>query len=196
MIMHNIVCALSLVIGLMIATNARSAQTWDPFDGVSKLVSWFVNLNEQFDKVIITEKRGQLLRTSDRLRKELYTLETDTRIILDNLPDSVPTTEQHDYLISLASDLLKTVQRMSLVVREFGADLRVNDANDVEIALTIGLRVRAITLTYLRNAIEESKTGKWDAPDIRRKLERGLGAVREAQLSVTSFSQKLRTAKK
>lgn len=195
MSMRNFAYVLSVAMGLMIATNARSAPTWDPFDGVPKLVSWFVKLNEQFDKVIITEKRGQLVRTSDRLRKELYTLETDTRIILDNLPESVPTKEQHDYLLSLSSELLKTVQRVSFVVREFGADLRVNDANDVEIALTIGLRVRERTLTYLKNAIEESKAGKWDAPDIRRKLEHGLGAVREAQLSVTSFSQKLRSAK-
>ena len=97
--------------------------------------------------------------------------------------------------MTLSTDLLKTVQRLSFAVREFGADLRVNDANDVEIALTIGLRVREGSLTYLRKSLEESKQGKWDADAVRQKIERGLSAVKEAQLSVTSFSQRLRSSK-
>lgn len=180
---------------LFTAAPAHAQQTWEPYDGVTRLVSWFAKLNDQFEKLVATEKRGQLLRTTDRLRKELYALETDTRIALDNIPNTVPTSEQREYLSDLSADLLLTVQRLSIVVREFGADLRLSDANDVETALTHGLRTRAVTLTYLRNAIENSKAGEWNPLEVRKRLDQGLAAIKEAQVSVTSFRQKLSNVK-
>ena len=180
---------------VLFITPAQSQMLWDPLDGITKVVGWFEKLNGQFDKIIDGEKKGQLLRKSDRIRKELYALETDTQVVLDNITDEPPNLDRSEYLLTLSTELLRTVQRLSFAVREFGADLRVNDANDVEIALTIGLRVRGGSLTFLRKSIEDSKQGNWNAPEIRKQVGRGLQAVKAAQVSVSAFSQRLRSSK-
>ena len=167
-----------------------SQSTWEPFDGVTKLVAWFTKLNEQFDQVVVAEKRGQLIRKVDRMRKDLYLLEADTRILQDSIPTQAPTAEQRAHLEQLASELMRSVEQLSGSAREVGADLRLNDANDVERALTHGLRTRGIVLSNFQKALAEP-AATWNAPDLRKMLAQGLKAVQEAQLAVTAFRKKL-----
>ena len=164
--------------------------TWEPFDGVTKLVAWFTKLNEQFDQVVTTEKRAQLIRKVDRMRKDLYLLEADTRIIQDSIPTKPPTAEQRAQLEQLTSELMRSVEQLSRSAREVGADLRLNDAGEVEHALTYGLRTRALVLSYLQTAIAESAV-TWNASEVRERLAQGLKAVQDAQLAVTAFRKKL-----
>jgi len=189
--MGRINAMLAVLLLSLLPSTVHAQSGFDPLAGVTQLVNWFSRLNEKFDQVIISEKRAQLLRAVDRLRKELYALEADARSLKDVIPDSVPTAEEQQHLRNLAGELQKTVSRLTEASRSVGADLRLNEANDVEEALTSGIRTRGEALTYLQRAIYDAERGKWNAPEIRIRLENGIKAVHEAQLAVTSFRQKL-----
>lgn len=164
---------------------------WDPLDGVSQMVSWFAKLNEQIDKVVETEKRGQLVRAVDRLRKELYALEASAVVLLDSVPENPPSAEERQYLQQLSTELLRVVMRLSKSVREVGAELRLNDAEQIESALTYGLRTRAQVLTEFQQALAQSEQGKWHPSVVRRRLDVGIQAVKAAQLAATKFRRDL-----
>jgi hypothetical protein len=188
---------LALAVTTLAPTNALAQSPWEPFDGVSKLVEWFANLNAKFDKIVIAEKQGQLLRSVDRLRKELYSLEADTQILLDNIPDKAPNAEQNEQLKGLSDVLMITVERLGHSAREIGADLRLNEGIDVEHALTYGLGTRRKALTYLQQALNEAaaRPWAWNAQEVRARLDKGLQAIRTAQVAVTMFRQKLASSK-
>jgi hypothetical protein len=188
--MRRTALAVVLLLGMLPSTSYAQSG-WDPLAGITQLVDWFSRLNDKFEQVVVAEDRGQLLRAVDRLRKELYALEADARILRDTVPDSVPTKEEREHLRNLAAELQKTVSRLTEASRRVGADLRLNEAEEVEKALTSGLRTRAAALTYLQRAINDSAHGQWNAPEVRLRLEKGIEAVRAAQLAVTSFRQKL-----
>jgi hypothetical protein len=183
--------ALAVYAVLFVPCTSFAQATWEPFDGVTKLVAWFTKLNDQFDQVVAVEKRGQLVRKVDRLRKDLYALEADTRILLDNIPSNVPSADQRQQLLQLTTELMQSVQRLGITARDVGADLRLNNGSEVEEALTYGLKTRALALTYLQRAIEGSASGIWDAAEARQRLERGLQAVKDAQIAVTVFRNRL-----
>jgi hypothetical protein len=187
------------VIGMMLVAVAALTQSnpsmaqagWDPMTGVSQMVSWFSKLNEQIDKVVETEKRGQLVRAVDRLRKELYALEANTVVLRDSVPEGLPSAEERQYLQQLADDLLQVVIRLSKSVRDVGAELRLNDAEQIESALTSGLRTRAQVLTAFQQALAQSEQGKWNPSEVRGRLDAGIQAVKAAQLAATKFRRDL-----
>lgn len=187
------------VVGMMLVAVAALTQSnpsmaqagWDPMAGVSQMVSWFSKLNEQIDKVVETEKRGQLVRAVDRLRKELYALEANTVVLRDSVPDGLPSAEERQYLQQLADDLLQVVIRLSKSVRDVGAELRLNDAEQIESALTSGLRTRAQVLTAFQQALAQSEQGKWNPLEVRGRLDAGIQAVKAAQLAATKFRRDL-----
>jgi hypothetical protein len=189
----------SRFVGMMLVALAALTQTqpslaqasWEPLDGVSQMVSWFAKLNEQIDKVVETEKRGQLVRAVDRLRKELYALEANTVILRDSVPEGLPSAEERQYLQQLADELLQVVVRLSKSVRDVGAELRLNDAEQIESALTYGLRTRAQVLTEFQQALAQSEQGKWNPSVVRRRLDAGIQAVKAAQLAATKFRRDL-----
>lgn len=169
---------------------------WDPFDGVTKVVDWFMELNSKFDRLVANEQRAQLIRSVDRLRKNLYTLEADTQLLLDSIPDERPVGARREQLMVFVDDLMETVERLSSSVRDIGADLRLNEAIEIEARLTYGLRSRKMVLTYLENCIGRSDSltdtsPHWDAVRIRGRIRQGLAAVKDAQLAATKFRQKL-----
>jgi hypothetical protein len=189
----------SRFVGMMLVALATLTQTqpslaqasWEPLDGVSQMVSWFAKLNEQIDKVVETEKRGQLVRAVDRLRKELYALEANTVVLRDSVPEGLPSAEERQYLQQLADELLQVVVRLSKSVRDVGAELRLNDAEQIESALTYGLRTRAQVLTEFQQALAQSEQGKWNPSVVRRRLDVGIQAVKAAQLAATKFRRDL-----
>lgn len=185
------------VLAIMLAqvTPASAQSTWDPTHGVIALISWFTRLSEHVDKVVVSEKRGQLVRSVDRLRKDLYALEADTRVLKDAVPDTVPTDAERAQLGELASELQATVKRLAGTAREVGADLRLNESPQVEESLTYGLRTRVTTLTYFQRALQESLTGRWNASEVRARLDTGIAAVNSAQLAVTEFRRGLAKTK-
>jgi len=177
---------------LALVPGTVSAQSgWDPLTGVPQLVAGFSRLNEQVDKGVVAEKRGQLMRAVDRLRKDLYALEADARVLQDSIPDSVPNLDERNYLERLARELQETVGWLTETARQIGADLRLNEAEQVEEALTSGLRTRGAALSYFQRELEGAEQGRWNASNIRSRLGQGIDAVRAAQLAVTSFRQKL-----
>lgn len=164
---------------------------WDPIAGVSKMIDWFSKLNEQVDKIIEVEKRGQLIRAVDRVRKDLYALEAEAVILRDSVPESRPTTENREYLQQLSTNLLQVVRRLSVSVRDVGAELRLNNAAEIESALTYGLRTRGLILTEFQYALAESAEGKWNPSEVRGRLDVGIKAVKAAQLAATTFRRNL-----
>jgi hypothetical protein len=191
-------CIRQAIVALLFAAttlapaSALAQETWEPFDGVLKLVEWFDKLNAQFEKIVTVEKEAQLLRSVDRLRKDLYALEADTQILQDNIPDKSPNAEQKGQLQKLLDELMASVTRLGSTAREVGADLRLNEGSDVEIALTHGLVTRRVVLTNLEQTINQ---GPWNAQEVRARLDQGLQAVRAAQVAVTAFRHKLSSAK-
>jgi hypothetical protein len=164
---------------------------WDPFDGVTKLVEWFNKLNGQFDQFVASEQRGQLVRSIDGLRKNLYALEADTQVLLDRIPDKPPANRVKIQLRMFVSHLMNTVNALSRSVRDVGADLRLAEASQIEPSqierrLTFGLRTREITLNFVEAQIEGQTP--WDAAEVRDRLNEGLNAVRDAQLAATTFA--------
>lgn len=188
--------ALSAVLGLLLLAPplAQAQSAGEVFGAITALTDWFNKLNVQFDSAVKTEGRAQLLRAVDRLRKELYTLEGDARILLDDLPDKPPTSAQRSRLTPVAQELQATVQRLSRTAREIGADLRLNEAQEVEAALSSGLRTRALVLQEVRRALLPENESEWNGPQLRARMAQGIEAVRAAQLAVTSFSKKLAAA--
>lgn len=183
-----------LLVALAALTQAQPSLAqadWDPLDGVSQMVAWFAKLNEQIDKVVETEKRGQLVRAVDRLRKELYALEASAVVLLDSVPENPPSAEERQYLQQLSTELLRVVIRLSKSVGEVGAELRLNDAEQIESALTHGLRTRAQVLTEFQQALARSEQGQWNPSEVRRRLDTGIQAVKAAQLAATKFRRDL-----
>jgi hypothetical protein len=176
-----------------LAASAAAAE-WEPLSGVDRLVSWFTSLNARFDQVVITEKKGQLERAIDRLRKDLYALEADTRTLRDGVPDGVPDEAQRARMEQATAALGRTLAALVKTSREVGADLRLNEADQVESEVTHGLRTRGITLSYMQAALEGARGGRWDADAVRAHLDTGIAAVGAAQKAVTQFQLKL-TAK-
>ena len=176
-----------LAVSLLHPAPANAQATWDPMGGVSKIVAWFSQLNEQMDKVIEKEKRAQLLRAVDRLRQDLYTLEGNAQILRDSVPDHAPSKDDREYLRQQSADLLDTVARLSRSVAAVGAELRLNDSADIEETLTYGLRTRAVVLTDFQEALQRSEAAVWDAKEIRKRLDVGIQAVKAAQLAATQF---------
>jgi hypothetical protein len=164
------------------------------FGSVEAVTEWFSKLNAQFDAAVKAESRAQLQRSVDRLRKDLYTLEADARVLMENVPDQAPSAEQRDRLDQLAQELQATVRRLTQNARAVGADLRLNEAERVEAALTSGLRTRGIVLEEFRRALLPPATAAWNGAAIRSRLSDGVEAVRQAQLAVTDFSRKLSAA--
>lgn len=189
--MRPLVIVLLIFVASLLPKTAAAQSGWDPLAGVEQLVAWFSRLNDQVDQVVITERRGQLIRAVDRLRKDLYALEADARVLQDNISDSVPSPDEREYLGRLAGELQQTVGRLTETARQVGADLRLNEAEEVEAALTSGLRTRSTALSYLQRALRDAQQGKWAATEIRSRLGQGIEAVRAAQLAVTSFRRKL-----
>ena len=180
-----------VALALSLSPSSIAQSDWDPLTGVSQIVSWFTKLNEQVDKVVATERKGQLIRAVDRLRRDLYALEGNAVILRDTVPDERPNAEQRQYLHKLSRELLEVVSQLGESVRAVGAEVRLNEAEAIESALTYGLRTRALTLTQFQRAIDESAAGKWNATDVKARLQLGIDAVKAAQLAATKFRRDL-----
>lgn len=179
---------------LLIALLPRLAIAQSPNEilgSIDAVTAWFSRLNAQFDTAIQKEARAQLQRSVDGLRKNLYALETDARILIENIPDQAPSAEQRLRLSQLAQELQTTVQHLAKSAKAVGADLRLNEAERVEAALTSGLQTRATILKEFRQVLLPPNTANWNGPEIRVRLSEGVEAIKKAQLAVTDFSRKL-----
>lgn len=172
--------------------HASTAQAqWDPMSGVNELLSWFTKLNDQVDKVVISEKRQQLIRSIDRLRKDLYSLEADTRILRDVVPTSAPSDVEIARMEQLTTDLKQSLNRLVETSRTVGADLRLNEADEVESLVMRGLRSRVVVLSYMEFALRNARAGVWDADAVRNYLDKGIADVGAAQKAVSAFQRQL-----
>jgi hypothetical protein len=158
---------------------------------IDAVTAWFSKLNTQFDAAIKKEVKAQLQRSVDGLRKNLYALEIDASILIENVPDQAPNAEQRFRLDQLAQELQTTVQHLTKSARAVGADLRLNEAERVEAALTSGLQTRATILQEFRLSLLPPNTANWNGPEIRARLSDGVAAIKKAQLAVTEFSRRL-----
>jgi hypothetical protein len=141
---------------------------------IDAVTAWFSKLNTQFDAAIKKEVKAQLQRSVDGLRKNLYALEIDASILIENVPDQAP-----------------NAQHLTKSARAVGADLRLNEAERVEAALTSGLQTRATILQEFRLSLLPPNTANWNGPEIRARLSDGVAAIKKAQLAVTEFSRRL-----
>jgi hypothetical protein len=189
---HTALCELiKTVMHLPVPQESRATRdrVWEPpFDGMINLANWFSKLNRQFYQLAASEQR-QLIKSMDRLRKDLYTLEADTQLLLDRIPDERPDDATEEYLGKVVHNLQDTVNRLRQSVRAIGAELRLVEAAKIEERLSGGLRTRGMALNFLEAQIESNEP--WDAAGIRSWLKKGLAAVKDAQLAATTFCQQL-----
>jgi hypothetical protein len=178
--------------------DARAAKEsrgdFDPLQAVSAISTWLRDLVADFDAVVAKEKRGQLVRSVDRLRKALYQLEADTRILIDSVTDHTPTEDESRRLSDNAAALRATVEGLKKQVRAIGADVRLADrSQEIEQRLTGGLITRAGTLNWLQEQLKNVRLGRaqWKAEQVRERLRTGLAAVQDAQLAATDFQIRL-----
>ncbi len=193
---------LTIVLAIAVTVSQPEAMAdvhgWEPLDAITDIVAWFRNLNEEFDAVVEQEKRAQLQRAVDQLRKRLYELELDTQLLLDSIPTSRPTETQRDKIVHNIHKLLQTVNDLGSDLRQFGSELRLEDSMngyEIERRLTYGLKTRALVLTDTEERLYESENPEipWQSDAVRERLKTGLDAVRDAQLAATEFQNKLKT---
>jgi hypothetical protein len=169
--------------------------TWEPLDEIGGVATWFRKLSAEFDRYVEKEKRAQLWRGVDKLRKALYQLEQDSLALRDLIPEATPTEQERAALIQQTSSLMQTVRRLSESLREIGADLRLSDPDEmwrVEERIFYGFRTRAVTLSYIQREVQRSREGgPWDAPAMRERLDKGIAAIRDAQKAVVAFHSQL-----
>ena len=185
------VAILAIVVAAYFPAKSHAQSTTEVFGAVSAVVTLFAKLNAQFDDVVRYEGRGQLRRSVDRLRKDLYALEADARILAENTPDQAPHDERRARLDQLAQELQETVRSLTQTTRELGAELTLNEADQVEEALVTSLRGRAIKLNDLRQALVPEPGAVWNGAKMRDRMLNGVRAIKSAQLEVTRFSAKL-----
>lgn len=185
------VAILAIVVAAFVPAKSHAQSTTEVFGAVSTVVTLFAKLNAQFDDLVRSEGRDQLRRSVDRLRKDLYALEADARILAENIPDQAPNDERRARLDQLAQELQETVRSLTQTTRELGAELRLNEADQVEEAVVTSLRGRAIKLNDLRQALVPERGSVWNGAQMRERMVNGVRAIRNAQLEVTRFSAKL-----
>ncbi len=184
-----------VALALCLPNAALSQSSTEIFDAVNVVTDWFSKLTAKFDTAVKVEGRDQLQRAVDRLRKDLYTLEGDAQVLLDDIPDQAPSTTHRARLDLLAKELQETVQRLTRTSRELGAELRLNEAEQVETALFTGLRTRNLVMRELRSALLPAREADWNGALIRLRMSQGIESIRTAQIAVTSFSRKLAQSK-
>ena len=180
---------------LLFGTSPRSAQAQDgsrastgvseAVDFIAKLPTLFWGWVDQFDQVAEREKRKQLIRKTDRLRKDLYILELDKRFLLESIPDENPDV---DLIRQNIDDLEETLEGLRHTLRAIGADLRAEQGQEVEEVIRNSLSTRTKGLREVEDAVQSPD---YDAERIRETLMRGIAAVQAAQIAVTAFHNRI-----
>jgi len=169
--------------------------TWEPLDEIGGIATWFRKMSAEFDRYVTREKRAQLGRSVDRLRKSLYQLEQDSIQLRESIPDDSPTADQRGTIDRQLGVLMQTVRTLSEALREIGADLRLADPDEmwrVEERIFYGFRTRAVTLSYVQRELMKNAAGApWPAEAIRARLTKGIEAIRDAQRAVIEFHGQL-----
>lgn len=173
-----------------------TADTWEPLDEIGGIATWFRRMSAEFDRYVDKERREQLWRGVDKLRKALYQLEQDSTALRDQIPDARPTAQEREVLWTRTAQLMQTVRRLSESLRDIGPDLRLSDPDEmwrVEERIFYGFRTRAITLSYIQRELRRSDGGgPWEPASMRERLDKGIAAIRDAQKAVVEFHGKLK----
>jgi septal ring factor EnvC (AmiA/AmiB activator) len=154
-------------------------------DFVSKLPALFRSWVDQFDRIAESEQRRQFVRKVDRLRKGLYKLEVDKEFLLESIPDRDPDVA---LIHQNVADLEATLTGLRETLREIGADVRAERGAEVEAILRSSLSTRTKGLAEVADAVQRAD---YDPVPIREALLRSLTAVRDAQVAVTDFYERL-----
>ena len=178
-----------MVAAMLAVTSAVPARAADPFDQVNGLVDWFVKLNASWQAVVAEQERAQLLRSTDRLRRSLYALETDSRLLLYSIGDAPPDTVEAARLAEAVTSLRTSLAGVRSASAALGADLRLYGGAGAEQQTVRAGAVRGLALDTLDRQLDDPT--HWDAALVRRRLENGVTEVSKAQLVVTDFRRKL-----
>jgi len=182
---------------LLAQRSLPSFDNWEPLDEIGGITAWFRKMSAEFARYVDEEKRAQLWRSVDKLRRALYQLEQDSVTLRDAIPDAAPSETERTIIGKQTSTLLETVRRIGESLREIGADLRLADPNEmwrVEERIYFGFRTRAAALSYVQRELERnSNGGPWEAPAIRERLNKGIVAIRDAQKAVVEFHGQLKS---
>jgi DNA repair exonuclease SbcCD ATPase subunit len=154
-------------------------------DIITKLPSIFWDWVNEFDKVAEKEKRKELIRKVDALRKDLYRLELDKRFLLESIPDKAPDIA---LIRQNIHDLDTTLQNLRHTLRDIGADVRATEGQKVEDLIRNSLSTRTKGLSEIEAAVQNPN---YDATTIREALLRGIAAVNAAQVAVTAFYNRI-----
>jgi hypothetical protein len=142
----------------------------DPFKGVLELVEWFKKLNDDFDQLVVIEKKAQLERAVDRLGKSLYAYELDIAFFKNEIPWGDLAGDEKNRIRVIESKSRITLIKLAEAVRGVGAEVRLNDGIEVERTLTYGLNFRGKLWIILRTP---SKTGPGMRPTYGTGLIKG-----------------------
>ena len=129
------------------------------FNIILKVLDQFEEVNSKFNKIIEEEKTGQLIRSTDKLRHNLYQLEFDSRDLLRAIPENRPTPKELEHLKVSITKLHANIQDISDTLRIVGPDLRLYDADaspDFEEIIDTGVRHRGFTIQKIEDSLIHS----------------------------------------
>jgi hypothetical protein len=178
-----------MALGLALAVAAWPATAAEPFDFVGNIVTWFSDLNNRWDGVVGQQERAQFLRSIDRLRRSLYALETESRLLVNDIPDGLPTPDQATALAASVHTLRKSLVTVVATMRSTGADVRLYGGPSVEHFTTRAAATRGGAIDLLDEQLDDPS--HWDASIVRERLNAGIHELQRAQLAVTTFRQRL-----
>ncbi|MGX6998851.1 hypothetical protein [Caballeronia sp. KNU42] len=161
----------------------------EPLHDVTEIVRWFNALNDTFDQLTLVAQHKQLESKVDKMRKDLYQLETGSQDLLDQIPNSRPTGAKQQQLLTEDQNLLKRVKTLKTEADALGADIRLHDGTPFEKIERFAMHGKKAALEKTQSALTSQSA--WDADDIRAELKDGIDAVRTAQIAATTFVQKL-----
>lgn len=177
------------MIAVVLAVQPGRASAQDSYEFASGLVRWFTDLNRSWDKVVVEQERAQLLRAVDRLRRGLYALESDSRILVNDIPDGKPDAAQTAALKSSVEALQTSLDEVNVLARSIGADLRLHGGAVAEEKRARAGVSRSFAIKATRRQLDDPE--HWDANFVRNRLKAGIKQLESAQLAVTEFRQKL-----
>lgn len=180
-----------LSFSVFLAPCANAQDLNNIFDSITAVTKWFEKLNAQFDVAVKTESRAQLQRAIDRLRKNLYSVEIDAKMLADEIPDQRPSESERMRLDELSEELQGRVQELAASAKKVGADLRLNDSSEVERVLFSGIQTRSLAIKELRKSLLPDPGSAWNGPLLRERMIKGVDAIHAAQIAVTNFSNRL-----
>ena len=176
---------------------------------LNKIIDWFKNLQDKFDKLECIEKKRRLEENVRSLTESLYSFETNKRDLLAKLikiKNSPNDQQLLDEIEKLAGDLENDIFSIRSRLKDIGNELGENDGNLLEQEIWSALEGKGIYLGKMielffgQDNLENCVLGVGDMPfdyqvldidSIKQQGDKALEKINEARMSALKFRKLL-----